>query len=137
MECVIDCSLALAWVLPDEASPRADRFLGQLQPESLFRVPALWWYELSNGLIVAQRRRRLADVDRRRALDLFRTLPIETDLELGAELSGRLQALAHRYTLSAYDAAYLDLAQKLDVGLATVDGSLEAAARKAGVRILH
>ena len=136
MECVIDCSLALAWVLPDEASARAERFLERLPPEAVLRVPGLWWYELSNALIMAQRRKRLADVDRRRALDLFKNLPIETDLNIGAELSGRLQGLAHRYTLSAYDAAYLDLAQRLDLGLGTIDRPLAAAARRAGVRVL-
>ena len=91
MECVIDCSLALAWVLPDEESGRAERFLERLPPEAVLRVPGLWWYELSNALTMAQRRKRLADVDRRRALDLFKNLPIETDLNIGAELSGRLQ----------------------------------------------
>ncbi len=137
MECVIDCSLALAWVLPDEASARAERLLDRLPPETVLRVPGLWWYELSNALIVAQRRNRLVDADRRRVLDLFKSLPIETDLDIGAELSARLQGLAHRYALSAYDAAYLDLAQRLGLGLGTIDRPLAAAARKAGVRVLH
>src|SRR5262249_44187068 len=118
-------------------SARAERFLDRLQAEAVLRVPGLWWYELSNALIVAPRRRRLAEGGRRRGLDPFQSLPIPTDLGIRAGLSGRLQAIAARYGLSAYGAAYLDLAQRLDVGLATIDRPLEAAARKAGVRILH
>lgn len=54
MECVLDCSLALAWALPDETSHRAERLLAQLSPKSTLWVPALWWYELANALLTAQ-----------------------------------------------------------------------------------
>ena len=137
MPWVIDCSLALAWVLPDEASLRAERFLAQLASDAALWVPGLWWYELSNALVMAQRRNRLAETERERALELFERLPIETDLHIGPELSARLQGLARRYGLSAYDAAYLDLAQRLGLGLATIDQPLTVAARKARITVLH
>lgn len=65
---VLDCSLALAWALPDEMSRRADRFLAHVARTSRFWVPALWWYELSNALLLAQRRHRLGETDRIRVL---------------------------------------------------------------------
>ena len=56
MNWVLDCSLALAWALPDETSKRAERFLAGLGQETLLWVPALWWYELANALTMAHRR---------------------------------------------------------------------------------
>jgi hypothetical protein len=53
MEWVLDGSLALAWVLPDETSPAADRFIARMAPGDVLWVPTLWWYEVSNGLAVA------------------------------------------------------------------------------------
>jgi predicted nucleic acid-binding protein len=136
MECVLDCSLALAWVLPDEGSARAERLLTQVSSESILLVPALWWYEVSNALTVAQRRHRLADADRKQVMALYAALPIRTDVDLGLDTAWRLQTLAHQLSLSAYDAAYLELAQRNGVGLATLDRRLTISARKAGVSVL-
>lgn len=134
MELVLDSSVALAWVLPDETSSRADRFLAKAPRESAFWVPALWWYEVANALTVAQRRRRLTEADRIRAIELYATLPVRTDAALDAHALWRYQALAEEHGLSAYDAAYLELAQRRDLQLATFDRRLAAAARRAGVR---
>lgn len=136
MEWVLDCSLAPAWALPDETSARAEKFLAHLSPQSVLWVPALWWYEISNALTMAQRRHRLVESKSRRIIDLYSTLPIETDAELNLHVVQRLQALTREYSLSAYDAAYLELAERKNVGLATLDRRLITAARKAGVKIL-
>lgn len=136
MDWVLGCSLALAWVLPDETSARAEKFLAQVSPKNVLWVPALWWYEISNALINARRLHRLAEADSMRAVELYGTLPIETDLDLGSDTAWRFQALAREYSLSAYDAAYLELAQRRGLGLATLDRHLMMAARKAGVKIL-
>ncbi len=137
MDWVLDCSLALAWALPDETSGRADQFLVGVSPTSVLWVPALWWYELSNGLLMAQRRKRLSEADRVRLLDLYGMLPVQTDTDLGPEAIRRFHALAQEYTLSAYDAAYLELAQRKGLGLATLDQPLIKAARKAGVSVVR
>jgi predicted nucleic acid-binding protein len=71
MECVLDSSVALAWVLPDETSSRADRLLDAASPRSVFWVPALWWYEVADALTMAQRRKRLREADRVRAAELY------------------------------------------------------------------
>jgi predicted nucleic acid-binding protein len=137
MECVLDSSMALAWALPDETSERAERLLSQISPKGALWVPALWWYEVGNALLAAQRRRRLAEADRLRALELYGSLPLQTDALLGPTIVERFQALAQTYGLSAYNAAYLELAQRKDLELATLDQPLMAAARRAGVHLVR
>ena len=136
MESVLDCSLALAWALPDKTSARAEKFLAHLPPQSVLWVPALWWYEISNALTMAQRRHRLTETESKHIVDLYSTLPIKTDADLSLDVVRRLQALAREYSLSAYDAAYLELAERRNMGLATLDRRLITAARKADVKIL-
>jgi predicted nucleic acid-binding protein len=135
MDWVLDCSLAVAWALPDETSKRAERFLADLGQENLLWVPALWWYEVSNALTMAQRRRRLTESDAMRLIELYSSLPIQTDAHLGSDAVRRFHTLAKEHSLSAYDAAYLELAQRKGVGLATLDKRLINAARKAGVQV--
>jgi predicted nucleic acid-binding protein len=130
---VLDSSFALAWGLPDETSPHAQQFLEHLSKEDTLWVPALWWYEISNALVVAQRRRRLTEADRFSLLDLYGELPLHTDTHLTSETVGRLQGLAHEHGLSAYDAAYLELAIRKSASLATLDRKLAAAARHVGI----
>lgn len=137
MNWVLDCSLALAWALPDETSKRADRFLAELPNGSLLWVPALWWYEVSNALTMAQRRRRLTESEARRIVELYEALPLQTDANLSPDAMWRFLALAKEHILSAYDTAYLELAQRKGIGLATLDKRLAGAARKAGIQVPH
>jgi predicted nucleic acid-binding protein len=136
MELVLDASVALAWVLPDETSSRADRLLAKISSESVFWVPALWWYEAANALTVAHRRRRLTEADRARAIALYGTLPIRTDAALDADALARFQVLAEEHGVSVYDAAYVELAQRRGLRVATFDHRLAGAARRAGVRMV-
>jgi len=135
MDWVLDSSLALALALPDETSEQADYFFSRVSSESTFWVPALWWYEMANALIGAERRKRLTENDRMRLIELYRMLPVQTDTVLDADAMYRFQTLAMEYELSAYDAAYLELAQRRGLGLATLDQRLHSAARKAGVKV--
>lgn len=137
MEIVLDSSVALAWALPDEASSRADRLLAGAGRGSVFWVPALWWYEVANALTVAQRRQRLAEADRVRIIELYGMLPIQTDSALDVNTMWRLNALAEEYALSAYDAAYLELAQRRGLRMATFDQRLIRAARRTGIRVIN
>lgn len=133
---VLDCSLAIAWALPDETSKRAERFPENLDKETVLWVPALWWYELSNVLTMAHRRRRLTESDAMQLIELYGSLPIQTDTHLNADAVWRFHAVAKEHALSAYDAAYLELAQRKGIGLATLDKHIANAARKTGVRVL-
>ncbi len=135
MNWVLDCSVALAWALPDETSTRAERFLAVLGQETTLWVPALWWYELANALTMAHRRRRLSESEGLRLIELYGSLPIQTDAYLNSDAVWRFQALAKEHALSAYDAAYLELAQRKGIGLATLDKRLAGAARTAGVTV--
>lgn len=86
---VCDCSLALAWVLPDESSERAERFLAEVTANTVLWVPALWSYELANALIIAQRRRRLLASDGVRVIELYASLPIAPDTHLNSDMAQR------------------------------------------------
>jgi predicted nucleic acid-binding protein len=135
MEWVVDSSIALAWALPDETSKEADRFLSRISMRSVLWVPALWWYEMANALLMAQRRKRLGEAEKIRLMELYGRLPIHTDVALDSDIVWRLHTLATEYNLSVYDAAYLELAQRRGLGLATVDRSLRVAAQKAGMKV--
>lgn len=135
MDWVVDSSIALAWALPDETSKEADRFLSRISMKSILWVPALWWYEMANALLMAQRRKRLGEAEKIRLMELYGRLPIQTDVGLDSDIVWRLHTLATEYHLSAYDAAYLELAQRRGLGLATVDRSLRVAAQKAGMKL--
>jgi len=135
MDWVVDSSIALALALPDEISEQADHFFRRITNGSVLWVPALCWYEIANALMGAQRRKRLTEGDRMRLIELYRMLPIRTDTVLDSDAMCRFHALAMEYELSAYDAAYLELAQRKGLGLATLHKRLHSAARKAGVRV--
>jgi len=136
MHWVIDSSIALAWALPDETSKEADLVLDRILAGNIFWVPALWWYEMANALLMVQRRKRLTEADRMRLIELYRRLPIQTDMMLDSDIMVRFHSLAIEYNLSAYDTAYLELAQRKGLGLATVDRHLRSAAQKAGVKVI-
>ncbi len=135
MEWVLDASVALAWALPDEDSERADLLLDAAPSGIQFYVPALWWYEVANALAVAHRRQRITKAELSRVMELYGMLPIKTDLSLGVNPAWRFCSLVNEYGLSAYDAAYIDLAQRLGVGLATFDGPLRSTAERMGVEV--
>ena len=137
MEWVLDASMALAWALPDETSVQADRFLSRVTARDVLWVPSLWWYEVANALIVAERRKRLTEADGIQLRELYGALPIKTDMISNPEGVERIRTLAREYNLSAYDGAYLELALRKGLGLATVDLNLQSASQKAGVRILR
>jgi predicted nucleic acid-binding protein len=135
MNWVLDSSVALAWALPDEHSKEAEQFLTQTSAGDDFWVPALWWYEISNALVTAQHRRRIKEAERLQIIDLFYLLPLQVDTHFQSEPMRRLQELALAYSLSVYDAAYLDLALHKGLALATFDRRLQHAAVKSGIEI--
>ena len=132
---VVDTSITLAWGLPDEASPEADRFWSEIDAELPLHVPSLWWYECANALVVAHRRERITEEQAAKLGALLGSLPLKTAACPTGDDLARLQFLAARYGLSAYDTAYLDLARRLIVGLATLDKHLAAAARAENLEV--
>jgi predicted nucleic acid-binding protein len=132
MAFILDASATAAWCFPDEDSPEAEVALERLTHE-IALVPALWWAEIRNVLIVAERRARIdATVTARFLADLER-LPIQTDRSPTSDL---VLALARRHGLTTYDAIYLELATRLSLPLATLDARLASAERADGVPLL-
>ena len=132
MPFVVDASVTMAWCFEDEATPETEALLDRLQ-EDAATVPSLWELEVVNVLLVAERRNRLGEAQSARFLSLLGQLPISVDTvsDVGAVL-----AAGRRHNLSAYDAAYLVLAEREGLALATLDASLAAAADSAGVSLL-
>jgi predicted nucleic acid-binding protein len=132
---VLDNSVALAWCFEDEQTPPIMALLDRVA-ESGAVAPLLWPLEAQNGLLSAERRRRLDAARRAEMARLLRALPIALDHETAAQAWTDTAALAARHGLSVYDAAYLELALRRGLPLATTDGALRAAATAAGVALL-
>lgn len=132
---VLDCSVAVAWCIEDEAAAETDALLERAASEGAL-APGLWPLELANVLLQAVRRRRLEVADAMARLELLRALPIRID-EATAERAWReTLALARSEGLTAYDAAYLELAMRAGLPLASRDRELRQAAGCNGVALL-
>ena len=131
---VLDSSATLAWSLDDEQA-FAPRLLAEVTATETAIVPVHWLLEVANGLRMAVRRRRLAPDEPEQVLARIRQQPIVIDPETIARAWSEIPLLAHQYGLTVYDAAYLELALRLDAPLATLDQDLARAARAAKVRL--
>jgi len=128
---VIDASIAAAWLLPEKDSDAAEAVIATLSGRS--PVPSLFWHETRNILLMAERRGRIVAGEAAQAMGRLRRLPFE---DAGAGSDGAVLALATTHGLTAYDAAYLALAQERGLPLATLDQRLAGAARQEGVPLL-
>ena len=135
MSFVLDASVALAWVLPAEDSEHAAALLSRLAAEGVV-VPEVWPLEVANVLVVARRRGRLDALEVKRAVGALLALPIEVDPETHRQALGTILELAASQQLSAYDAAYLELAQRRGLALATLDARLRSACEGTGIEVI-
>lgn len=131
---VVDASVALAWCFPDEASDYADGVLVALEDRTVL-VPAIWPVEITNALLVGERRKRIRQPEVQRFVELLKGLTIVEDGQPFAATISNILPLAREYDLSAYDAAYLDVAVRHGAPLATLDAILQMAGRAAGIKI--
>ncbi len=135
MPLVVDASIALSWALPDESSVYAETGLAVAERDGV-RVPELWAREVANGLAVAYRRKRLTSDDERVFLAALSRLNIRVEQSpFAATAIHDGTAAAMRYGLTAYDAAYVDLAAREGLMLATLDAAMRKAAQKSQVTI--
>jgi predicted nucleic acid-binding protein len=133
---VLDCSVAVAWCFEDEASRALDALLDQVRADGAV-VPALWVTEIGNVLVQAALRGRLPPEAVQERLGLFDMLPIEVDAAgQGPAWRAAVLALAVAEALSAYNAAYLELAIRRRLPLASGDATLRRAALRHGVPVL-
>ncbi len=132
---VLDASVTLAWYFADEASAASDKALDLLTTETAI-APAIWAYEVGNVLTLAQRRGRMSEALVRGSLASLRSLPIEVEAVDRDLAFGDVLSLAREHGLTAYDASYLEIAQRRGLPLATVDARLRAAATASGTSLL-
>jgi predicted nucleic acid-binding protein len=132
MAFVLDASVSAVWALAEESALMADIAEKRLKTETAL-VPRLWWYEIRNLLIVCERRQRITADNTAVFLDLVSALPIQIEQ---LEDDKTVLLLARQYQLSFYDAAYLAIALRHRVPLATLNKPLIAAALAAGVPLL-
>jgi predicted nucleic acid-binding protein len=131
---VLDASVTLTWAFPDETHPMAthaaellEKGLGQA------RVPALWWFEVRNILLVSERRGRISAEGTAQFLRSLNWLEIETEQARDQE---SLFNFARKYRLTVYDAAYLSLAARERIPIATLDRAVQTAATAEGIPLL-
>jgi predicted nucleic acid-binding protein len=130
---VLDGSVAVAWCFPDEQAPYPQAVLDSLAAARAL-VPSLWPLEVGNSLLVGERRRRSTQADTTHWLGFLNSLPISIDDETPSRAWQETLSLARAQNLSVYDAAYLELALRRDLPLASLDERLKAAAVVLGVR---
>ncbi|HEX3119991.1 MAG TPA: type II toxin-antitoxin system VapC family toxin [Candidatus Acidoferrum sp.] len=133
---VLDASVFLSWLFPDEENEWSKQLVFNLGEEDRVVVPAHWLVEIANALLVGSRRKRIKTEQIAAFLGQLAIIPVEIESALSLEDAERVAALGAKHSLSAYDAAYLDLALRKNVALGTLDGALRNASMTEKVRLL-
>jgi len=131
---VIDSSVAAAWCFPDERTDYSNGVLRAISTPLEVIAPRLWAYEVRNAVLMGVRRKRVTRVAALEFLKSISALPIRLADPLSYET---VFTLADRHGLTVYDAAYLELAIREDLPLASLDNALCEAARSSGVALFH
>ena len=131
MSLIIDASVVIAWAFKEQHAT-AERALARIQAEEAI-VPALWWYELRNVLVLGDRQKRVTERETARFLRNISRLTITID---SSPNEAQVLTLARRHRLTVYDAAYLELAGREALPLATLDEELATAARAEQVALI-
>jgi predicted nucleic acid-binding protein len=132
---VLDASVALSWCFADEASPSTDALLDATRDHGAL-VPGLWFLELGNVLLQAERRGRISAADVAVRLDLISALPIYVDQNSAGRAWTDILDFARAQKLTVYDATYLELSHRRGLPLATRDRDLARAARDVNIIVL-
>lgn len=128
---IVDASVAVGWMLEDEESDLVDDALIAVQREGAV-VPLHWHFEIRNALVIALRRQRLGEAGLRQRVGWLVDLDIESDNAHDLDFA---LSLAIEYSLTYYDALYLELALRRRLPLATLDRYMRRAARQTGAEL--
>ena len=134
---VLDASVVLTWCFPDENAAMAQHVAGLFKQGDTAVAPSFWPHEVLNALLAGEKRKRISRALVQSFLDDLAKLPIVPEQFPAGIVFGRLQRLSREHGLTAYDAAYLDLALDNGLPLATLDEDLARACKKARVRLLQ
>ena len=132
---IVDASVGFAWVYPNQASAETDKLLEEVEAGVAVVVPSLWFLEVANSLLAAQRRKLLTAAERKTALEKLSNLTFTVDEESGQAAFRKTSELAEKHRLSVYDAAYLEAALRRKLPLGSCDRSLREAAKRCGVNL--
>ena len=133
---VLDASIVLTWCFPDEEAQKAEKISERIALGDTPAVPAFWRHEVLNALLMGEKRKRLTTELIQTFVSDLERLPSEIDAPAAGTVFHTTLDLCRKHGLTAYDAAYLELAMRHRVALATADSALERAARAEGVEIL-
>ena len=134
---VLDASVVLTWCFPDENADRTPLVAGRFKQGDTAVAPSFWPHDVLNALLVGEKRKRISKELVRSFLDDLATLPIVLERFPAEVVFGRIQRLSREHGLTAYDAAYLDLALDSGLPLGTLDENLARASKKARARLVH
>lgn len=134
---VLDNSVSMRWLFKDGTEADllyAEQVLEALKEGSAV-VPGVWWLEVSNVIVRAEAQQLLPETQSRKSLDTLRKIPITVDSSPVEQLWEQTLHLARKFHVSAYDAAYLELAIRQNIVLATLDADLARAARQSKTQL--
>ena len=132
---VLDASTALAWLLPGQSTPTAERAFRQAGKSPVV-VPALWLIETQHVVLTMVRQKKLSAQE---AWDIrmeLRLLSKRVDMAQGPEVVDAIWSIASDHMMSCYDAAYVELALRLDLPLASDDSAIRTAVKRLGLALL-
>jgi len=133
---VLDASVAIAWCFEDESNAFTEAVLDQLPAGTKVLTPAIWPFEVANALLVAERRKRVTLAQATAMLQRIARLPISVDPIQPGLAFDQILSVARQNGLTEYDAAYVELALREALPLATLDGKLRRAAARIGVTLV-
>jgi predicted nucleic acid-binding protein len=133
---VLDASVAVAWCFEDESTPFTEGVLDLLSAGTEVLTPAIWPFEVANALLVAERRKRLTVAQVTALLRRMAGLPISVESIEAGRVFEQILSVARQQNLTEYDAAYLELALRTGLPLATLDGKIKQAARLVDVGLV-
>lgn len=133
---VLDASVVLTWCFPDENIDLAQRVADRFKQGDTALAPSFWPHEVLNALLAGEKRKRISEAMIRSFLDDLAALPVMLEQTPAGIVFDRIQSLSRKHGLTAYDAAYLDLALENGLALATLDETLLRACKNAGATSL-
>jgi predicted nucleic acid-binding protein len=133
---VLDASITLAWFFEEESTSYTEAVFDLVLSGAEARAPAIWPLEVANAFLIGERRKRLTFTEVTAFLQRLADMPITIEQVRIDRAFGQILSVARQEQLTEYDAAYLELASREALPLATLDQRLKRAAQNAGVRLV-